>query len=194
MLFRSRLAKAEQAKQRKILRAGCWVYAAVMAVALVYFFIPLVRLKLAEHQLAAISADADKIRAAAMVWREAGALVNPRLNVLNVLWEVSRPLVETDPPQIEGVRLTQFEYNGKHVFLAGEGNDLEQTEKYFNWLKSNKELALYRWSHPQPRLLPKGNAQFQAEGMPPGAAAKEDRKSTRLNSSHEWISRMPSSA
>ena len=24
--------------------------------------------------------------------------------------------------------------------------------------------------------------------------AKEDRKSTRLNSSHEWISRMPSSA
>ena len=27
-----------------------------------------------------------------------------------------------------------------------------------------------------------------------GAAAKVDRKSTRLNSSHEWISRMPSSA
>ena len=26
------------------------------------------------------------------------------------------------------------------------------------------------------------------------AAAMEDRKSTRLNSSHEWISRMPSSA
>ena len=27
-----------------------------------------------------------------------------------------------------------------------------------------------------------------------GGAIKEDRKSTRLNSSHEWISRMPSSA
>ena len=27
-----------------------------------------------------------------------------------------------------------------------------------------------------------------------GVAAKADRKSTRLNSSHEWISRMPSSA
>ena len=27
-----------------------------------------------------------------------------------------------------------------------------------------------------------------------GADEKQDRKSTRLNSSHEWISRMPSSA
>ena len=27
-----------------------------------------------------------------------------------------------------------------------------------------------------------------------GAASSTDRKSTRLNSSHEWISRMPSSA
>jgi hypothetical protein len=95
------------------------------------------------------------------------------MNVLEVLWEVSRPLIEKDPPQIDGVRLTQFEYNGKHVFLTGEGKDLEQTEKYFNWLKGNKELALYQWSHPQPRLLPNGNAQFQAEGIPPGAGAKE---------------------
>lgn len=172
-LTERRLAKAEQAKQRKILRSLCWIYAGVMSLALVYLFVPLIRLKMAEHQLALISEDAEKIRSAAMVWREAGALVNPRLNVLAVLWEVSRPLVEKDPPLIKGVRLTQFEYNGKHVFLAGEGDDLELTEKYFNWLKNNKELALYRWSHPQPRLLPNGHAQFQAEGMPPGAPAKE---------------------
>jgi len=81
--------------------------------------------------------------------------------------------VEKDPPQVEGVRLTQFEYNGKHVFLTGEGKDLEQTEKYFNWLQSNPALALYQWRHPQPRLLPNGNAQFQAEGVPPGAGPKE---------------------
>ena len=172
-LTERRLAKAEQAKQKKILRAGCLVYGAVMALALVYFFIPLVRLKMAERKLAEISSDAEKVRAAAMAWREAGALTNPQMNVLEVLWEVSRPLIEKDPPQIDGVRLTQFEYNGKHVFLTGEGKDLEQTEKYFNWLKGNKELALYQWSHPQPRLLPNGNAQFQAEGIPPGAGAKE---------------------
>jgi hypothetical protein len=172
-LTERRLAKAEQAKQKKILRAGCLVYGAVMALALVYFFIPLVRLKMAERKLAEISSDAEKVRSAAMAWREAGALTNPQMNVLEVLWEVSRPLIEKDPPQIDGVRLTQFEYNGKHVFLTGEGKDLEQTEKYFNWLKGNKELALYQWSHPQPRLLPNGYAQFQAEGIPPGAGAKE---------------------
>ena len=31
-------------------------------------------------------------------------------------------------------------------------------------------------------------------GLMPGAVVRPDRKSTRLNSSHEWISRMPSSA
>jgi len=172
-LTERRLAKAEQAKQKKLLQAGCFVYAAGMVLALIYFSIPFVRLILAERQLAAISADAEKIRAAAMAWREAGPLVNPQMNVWEVLWQISRPLVEKDPPQIDGVRLTQFEYNAKHVFLTGEGKDLEQTEKYFNWLKDNKELALYQWSHPQPRLLPNGNAQFQAEGIPPGAAPKD---------------------
>jgi len=172
-LTERRSAKAERAKQRKILQAGLWVYGAVLALAVIYFCIPFVRLKMMERQLSSISADAEKIRAAAMAWRETGALVNPQMNVLAVLWEVSRPLVEKDPALIEGVRLTQFEYSGKHVFLTGEGKDLEQTEKYFNWLKSNKELALYQWSHPQPRLLPNGNAQFQAEGIPPGAATKE---------------------
>jgi len=172
-LTERRLAKAERAKQKKILQAGCFVYATVMALALLYFFIPLVRLKMAERKLAEISSDAEKVRAAAMAWREAGALVHPQMNVWEVLWQVSRPLVEKDPPEIEGVRLTQFEYNGKHLFLTGEGKDLEQTEKYFNWLKSNPELAFYQWSHPQPRLLPNGNAQFQAEGIPPGVQPKE---------------------
>lgn len=172
-LTERRLAKAEQAKQRKMLGVGLWIYGVGMALALVYFMVPLLRLKIAERQLAAISSDAEKIRSAAMAWREAGALVNPQINVLNVLGEVSRPLVEKDPPQIEGVRLTLFEYNGKHVFLTGEGKDLEQTEKFFNWLKNSKELALYQWTHPQPRLLPNGNAQFQAEGIPPGSRTKE---------------------
>ena len=172
-LTERRLAKAEQAKQTRILRAGCFVYGVVMALAVVYFSIPFLRLKMAERQLAVISAEADKIRSAAMAWREAGALVNPQMNVWEVLWQVSKPMVEKDPPQVEGVRLTQFEYNGKHVFLTGEGKDLEQTEKYFNWLQSNPALALYQWRHPQPRLLPNGNAQFQAEGVPPGAGPKE---------------------
>ena len=41
------------------------------------------------------------------------------------------------------------------------------------------------------------NADLIAAGLSPFApelAARRDRKSTRLNSSHEWISRMPSSA
>ena len=39
-----------------------------------------------------------------------------------------------------------------------------------------------------PSLIPTGRIRSIIEALPP------DRKSTRLNSSHEWISRMPSSA
>ena len=34
----------------------------------------------------------------------------------------------------------------------------------------------------------------QSPSAPPATLPQQDRKSTRLNSSHEWISRMPSSA
>ena len=172
-LTERRVAKAERAKQRKIFRLAGMVYGSFLALGLAWFALPLVRFKLVEQQLAGIAGEAANIRSAAMTWREAGALLDSQMNVLEVLWEVSRPLIENEPPQIEGVRLTQFEYNGRHVFLTGEGKDLEQTEKYFNWLKGNQALAQYQWSHPQPRLLPNGNAQFQAEGIPPGGGAKE---------------------
>ena len=41
-------------------------------------------------------------------------------------------------------------------------------------------------------ILKKAQAQYVEDGADPSTAS--DRKSTRLNSSHEWISRMPSSA
>ncbi|MCX6936186.1 MAG: hypothetical protein NTZ01_08395, partial [Verrucomicrobia bacterium] len=137
------------------------------------FLVPIVRLKMTERQLATIAADAEKIREASMTWREAGALMNPKMNALELLWQVARPLIEKDPPQIEGVRLTSYDYNGKRLLLTGEGKDLEQTEKYFEWLKKEPMLAVYQWRHPQPRLLPNGNAQFQAEGIPPSTGVGE---------------------
>ena len=58
-----------------------------------------------------------------------------------------------------------------------------------------------------PEIDQTGSEIEQAHSLPPGAHApmsigqvsdtasgQPDRKSTRLNSSHEWISRMPSSA
>ena len=39
-----------------------------------------------------------------------------------------------------------------------------------------------------------GNEKYALHLLPSGILTPSDRKSTRLNSSHEWISRMPSSA
>ena len=173
ILTERRMASADQAKKKKYLRAGILTYLGVVVSALAYFFIPHIQLKVLEGKLRAIQGDAGKIREASMAWREAGALVNPKMNAFELLWQASRPLIEKEPGEIEGVRLTAFEYNSKHVFLTGEGKDLEQTEKYFAWVKKEPMLTAYQWNHPQPRLLPNGNAQFQLEGVPLGGGSGE---------------------
>ena len=174
VLAERRLAKAQMGERRKFIRMGIGLYAALMALAVVYVSVPLVRRHLIQRELAGIGVESAKIRDAAMSWREAGALVNPKMNALELLWQVSRPLIEKDPGEIDGVRLTTFDYNSKRLLLQGEGKDLEQTEKYFEWLKKEPMLAAFQWKHPQPTLLPNGNARFQAEGLPLGGQVSEE--------------------
>jgi len=174
VLAERRLAKAQMGERQKFIRMGIGLYAALMALALVYVSVPLVRRHLIQRELTGIGVESAKIRDAAMSWREAGALVNPKMNALELLWQVSRPLIEKDPGEIDGVRLTTFDYNSKRLLLQGEGKDLEQTEKYFEWLKKEPMLAAFQWKHPQPKLLPNGNAQFQAEGLPLGSQVSEE--------------------
>jgi hypothetical protein len=174
VLAERRLAKAQMGERRKLIRMGIGLYAALMALAVVYVSVPLVRRHLIQRELAGIGVESAKIRDAAMSWREAGALVNPKMNALELLWQVSRPLIEKDPGEIDGVRLTTFDYNSKRLLLQGEGKDLEQTEKYFEWLKKEPMLAAFQWKHPQPTLLPNGNARFQAEGLPLGSQVSEE--------------------
>lgn len=174
VLAERRLAKAQMGERKKFIRMGIGLYAALMALAVVYVSVPLVRSHLIQRELAGIGVESAKIRDAAMSWREAGALVNPKMNALELLWQVSRPLIEKDPGEIDGVRLTTFDYNSKRLLLQGEGKDLEQTEKYFEWLKKEPMLAAFQWKHPQPTLLPNGNARFQAEGLPLGSQVSEE--------------------
>lgn len=174
VLAERRLAKAQMGERRKFIRMGIGLYAALMALAVVYVSVPLVRRHLIQRELAGIGVESAKIRDAAMSWREAGALVNQKMNALELLWQVSRPLIEKDPGEIDGVRLTTFDYNSKRLLLQGEGKDLEQTEKYFEWLKKEPMLAAFQWKHPQPTLLPNGNARFQAEGLPLGSLVSEE--------------------
>jgi hypothetical protein len=174
VLTERRLVKAQQGERKKMIRLGVLAYAVLMTAGLVFVSIPLVKRYRIESDLGKIAEESGRIRDAAMSWREAGALVNPKLNALELLWQVSRPLIEKDPGEIEGVRLTSFDYNTRRLLLRGEGKDLEQTEKYFEWLKKEPMLAAYQWKHPQPSLLPNGNARFQAEGIPVGSVVTEE--------------------
>jgi len=182
LLTERRLAKSQKAKKQRSIRIGLAGYVLVLAMAVVYFAVPIARLQVLEKELAKIAPEADKIREASQSWQEAGVLVNPKMNALELLWEVARPLIEKDPGEIDGVRLTTFDFNTKRLLLQGEGKDLEQTEKYFEWLKKEPMLSEYQWRHPQPTLLPNGNARFQVEGIPAGAeVVKEEEGGSDAN-------------
>ena len=166
-----RFHQKEARQRKKFLRLGLLAYAGVVFLGAVFFAWPVVSLSLAQAELRKIGASAEQIRATAVLWREAGFWLQPRLNALELLWQVSRPLVESDPPVVDGVRLTVFDLTPKRLRLEGEGKDLEKVEKYFQWLKNEATLAGFSWKNPQPQLLPNGNARFVAEGIPPGMAA-----------------------
>lgn len=173
VLTERRLAKKEKTARTRQIRLALTAYGAVLFLAAVYFAYPSVRLWAVEREYNRIRAPAETIRDTAMMWRDAGAWLDPRANVLEVLWQVSRPLIEKEPALIEGVRLTLFDMNPRRILLQGEGKDLQVVEKYFEWLKTEPALGMFQWKNPQPRLLPNGNAQFQAEGTAPWAVASE---------------------
>ena len=173
-LTERRVNRARTLQRRQWIRTGLLAYLAVAFLLVAFFAWPLVRLKLAQAELRKIGPESESIRSAAMLWREAGAWLDPRRNALELLWQVSRPLIETEPPKIEGVRLIVFDLNSRRLLLQGEGKDLELVEKYLQWLKNDPALAGFTWKNPQPRLLPNGNAQFQAEGIPPGVSAEKE--------------------
>lgn len=174
VLTERRANRARTLQRRQWIRTALLAYLAVGFALVAFFAWPLLRLKLAQAELAKIGPESESIRSAAVLWREAGAWLDPRRNALELLWQVSRPLIETDPPKIDGVRLTVFDLNPRRLLLQGEGKDLELVEKYLQWLKNEPALAGFTWKNPQPRLLPNGNAQFQAEGVPPGMSAEKE--------------------
>ena len=167
-----RLRRAAGARRTRMIRLGLAIYLGVIFLLAGVLAWPVARLHLLRRELGRIGPDADNTRKTALLWREAGAWLEPKRNALELLWQISRPLIETDPAKIEGVRLTLFDLNSKRLLLQGEGRDLELVEKYLQWLKAEPGLAGFTWKNPQPRLLPNGNAQFQAEGILPGASAE----------------------
>ena len=169
-----RAERSRRLKRKQHIRIGMAVYLTAAFLLALWLAWPLVRLKLAQRELAQIGAEAESIRSTAMLWREAGAWLDSRRNAMELLWQVSRPLIESDPPAIEGVRLTLFDLNSKRLRLEGEGKDLEKVEQYFQWLQKEPALAGFNWTTPPPTLLGSGNARFLAEAVPPGGSIENE--------------------
>jgi len=180
-LTERRAGRQEAMRRKKILRLGLAAYALVLTLGLAYFAWPWARLAWVQAELRKIGSEANTIRSTAVLWREAAAWLQPRFNALELLWQVSRPLVEKDPPLLEGVRLTVFDLTPKRLRLEGEGKDLEKVEKYFQWLKAEPGLSGFSWKNPQPQLLPNGNARFVSEGTPPGVAVTTEEGGENAN-------------
>ena len=78
--------------------------------------------------------------------------------------------------------------NGEYVYLDAPF-EIEESEQLDEAKHHGKNVKLN-----SPFRTPGGPKKFAVYVKTPKGTIKKDRKSTRLNSSHEWISRMPSSA
>src|ERR1044071_3708911 len=89
--------------------------------------------------------------------------------------------------------------------LNRQGNDVgtQYRSAIFPQMPGQKEIAEQviarvnasgKWKRPITTTIEPASTWYSAEEYHQDYLRKQDRKSTRLNSSHEWISRMPSSA
>lgn len=175
-LVEHRLEQVATQQRRKFQRIGLAVYGAVMALATALILSTWVRIQMVSRELGQVAEPAGRIESTAMVWREAAALVDPASNALEVLWQVSRPMVTPEPPMMEGVQLTVFDLNAKRLLLQGKAADVVKVQAYVDWLKSNPALAKFNWNSGQPRLAPDGTATFSVEGTAPQAGTAPEGK------------------
>jgi len=176
ILVEHRQEKAAAVRQKKIIRMVLTGYGVVILLAAAVLLAPWVRCQQVARQLSQIAEPARRIQATALVWREAAGLVDPKHNTLELLWQVSRPLVSPDPPEMEGVQLTVFDLTPRRLVLQGKAADLVKVQAYLEWLKNNPALAGFVWKNSQPRLAADGTATFSAEGVPPQAEKNESDK------------------
>ena len=172
-LVEHRQEQAASQRRRKYLRIGVAGYGVVMVAAAAWILSTWGRIQLVSRELEEIAGPAGRVESTAMVWREAAALVDPASNALEVLWQVSRPMVTPEPPMMEGVQLTVFDLNAKRLVLQGKAADVVKVQAYVDWLKNNPALARFTWNSGQPRLAADGTATFSVEGTIPQAGAAE---------------------
>lgn len=180
-LVEHRQEAAASLRRKKYLRIGLVSYGLVMLAAVALVMHPWVQIQLRQRQLGEITEPADRIRTTAMVWREAAAWVDPSSNALELLWQVSRPMVTPEPPQMEGVQLTDFDLKPRRLLLKGKATDVVKVQEYLEWLKNNPALAKFNWKSSQPRLAPDGTATFSTEGVPPQTGTAKEGSLEEIN-------------
>ena len=181
-LVEHRREQAASQRRKKYLRVGVLGYGLVMTAATAWILSAWVQIQMVSRELGAVAGPAGRIEGTAMVWREAAALVDPASNALEVLWQVSRPMVTPEPPMMEGVQLTVFDLNAKRLVLQGKAADVVKVQAYVDWLKNNPALARFTWNSGQPRLAADGTATFSVEGtLPQAGAAAEANEETNLD-------------
>ena len=98
------------------------------------------------------------LRDTAARWDAVEEAVQPEFYVVEQLLHCAQSLPE------EGVRLTKFSTDGKHLIITGEAKNASAAFKFAEDLKKQPFFAPYRWQMPQPQLLGNDSAKFQMDG------------------------------
>ena len=150
--------QARQAqRQRRLLRNLALAYGAVVLAVASGLGVLKWQERQLEKQASASAPAVAGLSETAARWRALRPAIDPSRYPIECLLACVAAL----PPE---VRLTEFDHNPDDVLIKGEGRDAASIFKFLDAVKADPELKQWKWTLPQPQLLPNNRAQFQLEG------------------------------
>jgi hypothetical protein len=155
-----RLQLARRGEWRKRLFQAGGAYAGVLFLFLAY----LVYLRFAvgnlDRLIAKENPQTDFVRAAEADWKALAPAIDSRYYPVEVLLHLFESLPSPD------VRITAYNQSARQISIDGEANSAALAYQFFDKVKKNPGLQIFRFEMASPRILPSDHAQFRLEGKP----------------------------
>ncbi|MEO6054064.1 MAG: hypothetical protein ABIP97_08645, partial [Chthoniobacterales bacterium] len=92
-------------------------------------------------------------------WNALTPAVDPEQSALEIFYRCARHL------PVSGLHFTLFQYKPEEITIVGEGDSVPGVVEFQNQIAKDKELIVYEWKIPPPRILPNSATHFEISGI-----------------------------
>jgi len=155
-----RLQLARRGEWRKRLFQAGGAYAGVLLLFLAYLVYLRVAVGHLDRLIASENPQTEFVRAADADWKALAPAIDSRYYPVEVLLHLFQSLPSPD------VRITAYNQSARQISIDGEANSATLAYQFFEKMKKDPGLQIFRFDMASPRILPNDHAQFRLEGKP----------------------------